>query len=521
MASLLLLLLLLVLSLAAVHTDAATFPSPADSIVRQLSSVVKWPRVPSSSSSSSSSHAHKQPSHPQYDGGVALQFESGYFVETLVEGDKLGVTPHTIRVSPVEGGELLAVDSAHSNIVRITPPLSEYSRGRLVAGSFQGHSGHIDGKPSDARFKRPTGVTVDDTGNVYVADTANLAIRKIGESGVTTIAGGKSNIPGYRDGPSEDAKFSTDFDVVYVKKMCSLLVIDRGNAALRKIALPQEDCTYQDATLLSSVYVPFFKRKRTCLDLIIDIALLIFTDIILVIGAVVAGYIFSVVQHGFGSSTAEKIEAPEDEHQESSTVGKPPLVVESLKEEPSAGWPSLGTLIGDLLKLVIEGVGNQLLRLVPSRLQHGKRKTDLTPLEDRLVMPEDTEETPVAQKLSSTPMRPETLHGPNPVNETAPKAQRSVKSSKFRDSTLSSKHRSSKRQEYAEFYGSSETPQVSAKVPKDRLRHRHREKSGEAVYGTSHPEPKPAEVKPADYSDPKYDPYNIRSKYGADSGYRY
>jgi hypothetical protein len=59
------------------------------------------------------------------DGTVAVQFESGYFVETLVEGDKLGVTPHTIRVSPIEGGELLAVDSAHSNIVRITPPLSE------------------------------------------------------------------------------------------------------------------------------------------------------------------------------------------------------------------------------------------------------------------------------------------------------------------------------------------------------------------------------------------------------------
>jgi hypothetical protein len=56
---------------------------------------------------------------------AAPQFESGYFVETLVVGDKLGVTPHTIRVSPVEGGELLAVDAAHSSIVRITPPLSE------------------------------------------------------------------------------------------------------------------------------------------------------------------------------------------------------------------------------------------------------------------------------------------------------------------------------------------------------------------------------------------------------------
>lgn len=57
------------------------------------------------------------------------------------------------------------------------------SRARLVAGSFQGYSGHVDGKPSDARFNHPKGVTIDDKGNVYVADTSNLAIRKIGESG--------------------------------------------------------------------------------------------------------------------------------------------------------------------------------------------------------------------------------------------------------------------------------------------------------------------------------------------------
>lgn len=51
-----------------------------------------------------------------------LQFESGYLVETIIEGNKLGVTPHTVRVSPE--GELIAVDSINSNIVRITPPLS-------------------------------------------------------------------------------------------------------------------------------------------------------------------------------------------------------------------------------------------------------------------------------------------------------------------------------------------------------------------------------------------------------------
>lgn len=212
-------------------------------------------------------------------------------------------------------------------------------------------------------------------------------------------------------------------------------------------------------------------------------------------------------------------EAPEDERRESSTIGKPPLVVESLKEEPGAGWPSFGTLVADLLKLAFEGVGNLLLA-VPQTVRGGKRKTDLTPGKDRLVMPEDRADSLTAQKLNSTPMRPDIVHAPNAVNEAAPKVQKSIKSSKFRDSTLSSKHRSSKRQEYAEFYGTSESAAVSAKVPKDRLRHRHREKSTDVGYGTGHPEAKPSEMKPTDYSDPKYDPY-IRSKYGPDSGYRF
>lgn len=71
-------------------------------------------------------------------------------------------------------------------------------------------------------------------------------------AGVTTIAGGKSNIAGYRDGPSEDAKFSHDFDVIYDRRSCSLLVIDRGNAAIRQISLLQEDCNQQATSLSAS-----------------------------------------------------------------------------------------------------------------------------------------------------------------------------------------------------------------------------------------------------------------------------
>jgi sugar lactone lactonase YvrE len=61
------------------------------------------------------------------------------------------------------------------------------SRARLVAGSFQGYTGHIDGKPNEVRFNHPRGLTMDDKGNIYVADSLNHAIRKIGDAGIKSL----------------------------------------------------------------------------------------------------------------------------------------------------------------------------------------------------------------------------------------------------------------------------------------------------------------------------------------------
>jgi hypothetical protein len=63
--------------------------------------------------------------------------------------------------------------------------------------------------------------------------------------GITTIAGGKWSMGGHMDGPSEDAKLSNDFEVVYMSGSCSLLVVDRGNYAIREIPLSDEDCVLQ------------------------------------------------------------------------------------------------------------------------------------------------------------------------------------------------------------------------------------------------------------------------------------
>ncbi|KAG8366176.1 hypothetical protein BUALT_Bualt17G0049400 [Buddleja alternifolia] len=177
-------------------------------------------------------------------GRPLMKFEGGYNVETVFDGSKLGIEPYSVEVLP--DGDLLILDSSNSNLYKISSSLSLYSRPRLVSGSADGYSGHIDGKLREARMNHPKGLTVDDRGNVYIADTDNMAIRKISDTGVTTIAGGKRGRGGgHMDGPSEDAKLSNDFDVVYLGSSCSLLVIDRGNKAIREIQLNFDDCAYQ------------------------------------------------------------------------------------------------------------------------------------------------------------------------------------------------------------------------------------------------------------------------------------
>ncbi|GKE35433.1 NHL repeat-containing protein, partial [Tanacetum coccineum] len=122
-------------------------------------------------------------------------------------------------------GELLVLDSANSNLYKISSSLALYSRPKLVAGSVDGYFGHVYGRLREAKMIHPKGLIVDDKGNIYVADTDNMAIRKINDTWVTTIAGGKAGRRGHVDGPSEDAKFSNDFDVLYIGSSCSLLVI--------------------------------------------------------------------------------------------------------------------------------------------------------------------------------------------------------------------------------------------------------------------------------------------------------
>jgi sugar lactone lactonase YvrE len=104
---------------------------------------------------------------------------------------------------------------------------------RNLAGE-PGGSGNADGPGAVARFNAPDGVATDAAANVYVADYTNNTIRKISSAGrVTTLAG----IPGQsgaNDGPGVGALFNGPSGL-RVDNAGNIYVADFGNDTIRKV----------------------------------------------------------------------------------------------------------------------------------------------------------------------------------------------------------------------------------------------------------------------------------------------
>ena len=101
-----------------------------------------------------------------------------------------------------------------------------------VAGN--GNPGFGDGLGTGAQFNNPGGLAVDAQGNVYISDTFNNRIRKMGTDGtVTTIAG--NGTAGYVDGPSGSAEFYAPAGLT-LDASGNIYVADFGNNVIRKIS---------------------------------------------------------------------------------------------------------------------------------------------------------------------------------------------------------------------------------------------------------------------------------------------
>ena len=122
-------------------------------------------------------------------------------------------------------GNVYVADYLNDRIRKITPE----GLVSTLAGSTEGFS---DGSGTSAQFNGPAGVTVDATGNVYVADEFNHRIRKVTPEGlVSTLAG---STVGFRDGIGRSAQFNRPSGVA-VDATGNVYVADLVNHRIRRI----------------------------------------------------------------------------------------------------------------------------------------------------------------------------------------------------------------------------------------------------------------------------------------------
>jgi sugar lactone lactonase YvrE len=127
-------------------------------------------------------------------------------------------------------GNLYVADTMNHTIRRI----DRANNVTTVAG-VAGACGSADGRGAQARFCEPQDIRVDYHGNLYVADTANSTIRRISPSGeVRTIAGAAGQC-GSADGQGTNARFCRQAALT-IDGTGNLFVADTGNGTIRRIA---------------------------------------------------------------------------------------------------------------------------------------------------------------------------------------------------------------------------------------------------------------------------------------------
>lgn len=129
-----------------------------------------------------------------------------------------------------DGAGFLYVADYTLHTIRRISPAGEVT---TFAGS-SGTGGVADGVGANARFFGPLALVSDGAGNIFVADTANHAIRKITAAGVVTTFAGSPRQAGATDGTGAAARFNFPAGLA-VDDAGNLYVADTFNHRIRKV----------------------------------------------------------------------------------------------------------------------------------------------------------------------------------------------------------------------------------------------------------------------------------------------
>jgi sugar lactone lactonase YvrE len=140
-------------------------------------------------------------------------------------------SPHGVAADAA--GNIYVADQDNHTIRKLTPQGTNWITS-TIAG-LAGASGSADGPAHTARFNGPSGVALDEAGNVFVADTYADTIRKISADGIVTTLAGSPGRKGYADGKGNKARFYEPFGIA-VDRRGNVVVADTSNSAIRQIS---------------------------------------------------------------------------------------------------------------------------------------------------------------------------------------------------------------------------------------------------------------------------------------------
>jgi sugar lactone lactonase YvrE len=126
-------------------------------------------------------------------------------------------------------GNIYVADTTNDTVRKIDPSGTVTT----LAGTA-GVAGSSDGVAAAAQFNGPRGVATDASGNIYVADTGNAIVRKIGSSGTVSTLAGTAGMIGSTDGAGSVARFDAP-QAVAIDGVGNVYVADTGNSVIRKI----------------------------------------------------------------------------------------------------------------------------------------------------------------------------------------------------------------------------------------------------------------------------------------------
>lgn len=132
-----------------------------------------------------------------------------------------------------KSGNLYIADQANNRVRMVTPS------GTISTVAGNGTAGFMgDGAAAtSAELNSPEGVAVDSSGNLYISDTENNVVRKVSGGNITTFAGSNSLGPGYTGdgGVANGAQLDLPSGIAFDSNG-NLYIADSANNAIRMVS---------------------------------------------------------------------------------------------------------------------------------------------------------------------------------------------------------------------------------------------------------------------------------------------